>query len=132
MPYAEGMRSKGSPAELEHRRVLAVQRLLDGYSAEEVADFLAVSQRSVRRWFEDFRHAGWTGLAGQPVPGRPRKLSRTQEKIVLRWLKDSPAKFGFATELWTCARLSQLIEEEWEITFNAHSLARSLREHCLL
>ena len=36
------MRDKGTPAELEHRRLLAVQRVLEGYSAEEVGDFLGV------------------------------------------------------------------------------------------
>jgi transposase len=44
------MRDKGSPAELEHRRLLAVQRVLEGYSVEEVAEFLGVAPRSVRRW----------------------------------------------------------------------------------
>jgi hypothetical protein len=33
------MRNQGSPEELEHRRFLAVRRLLEGYSTEEVAEF---------------------------------------------------------------------------------------------
>ena len=53
------MRHKGSPAELEHRRLLAAQRVLEGYSAEEVADILGVDPRSVRRW-----------VAAKGVPGR--------------------------------------------------------------
>ena len=32
------MRTKGSSDELEHRRQLAVQRFLNGYSADEIAD----------------------------------------------------------------------------------------------
>ena len=36
------MRDKGSPEEHEHRRLLAVQRVLEGYTAEEVAEFLGV------------------------------------------------------------------------------------------
>ena len=51
----------------------------------------------------------------------------TQEKIVLRWLQDSPTQLGFATELWTCRRLAQLIGEEWGIRFNAEYLPRWLR-----
>ena len=125
------MRNKGTPADLERRRHLAVERLLDGYTTEEVADFLNVDARSVRRWFAEFRRHGSVGLAARAIPGRPRKLSRTQEKIVLRWLSENPTEFGFATELWTCERLVQLIAEEWGIALNPHSLARWLRAHGL-
>jgi transposase len=122
------MRSKGSPAELEHRRLLAMRRLLDGDSTEEVAAFLEVDQRSVQRWLRAFEQHGWEGLVARPAVGRPRKLSRIQEKIVMRWLQESPTKFGFATELWSCQRLAQLIREEWGIVFHPEYLPRWLRE----
>src|SRR3954470_2713629 len=102
------MRDKGSPEELEHRRLLAVQRVSEGYSTEEVADFLGVDPRSVRRWVAAFRHHGAAELAARAVPGRPPKLTTTQEKIVRRWLTDNPTEHGFATELWTAPRLAQL------------------------
>lgn len=121
------MRTPGSPAELEHRRRLAVQRLNEGYSADEVADFLAVSARTVWRWMALARGDGPEGLSARPVPGRPRKLTTTQEKIVLRWLRDSPLEHGFATELWTAARIAQLIEQEFGITFNPRYLSSWLR-----
>ena len=122
------MRSEGSPAELEHRRLLAVRRVLEGDSPHEVADFLEVDARSVRRWMQVFWEHGWEGLLADPVPGRPRKLSATQEKLVLRWLQDSPTEFGFSTELWTCQRLAQLIWEEFEVRINPRYLPRWLRE----
>lgn len=123
------MRRSGSPIELQYRRRLAVERLLDGYSIEEVADFLAVDPRSVQRWFAVFRQHGWSALAAQAVPGRPCKLSRTQEKIVRRWLLEDPSEHGFDTDLWTSSRLASLIEDEWEIVFNPRYLADWLRQH---
>ncbi len=121
------MRSQGSSQELEHRRVLAVERLREGYSPTEVADFLGVNVRSVRRWWASFRRRGLQGVAASVVPGRPRKLSRTQEKIVLRWLADSPIEHGYATELWTAPRIAQLIAAEWGIQLHPWSLCRWLR-----
>ncbi len=121
------MRTKGSPAVLEHRRFLAVRRLLDGYSSQEVASFLEVDRRSVQRWWRIFREHGWDGLAMIATSGRPRKLTSTQEKIVLRWLQDSPTAYGFATELWTSRRLARLIWEEWGIAVHPHSLPKWLR-----
>jgi transposase len=123
------MRNKGSPAELEHRRFLAIRKVLDGYSIEEVAGFLGVDARSVRRWWAIFTRKGVAGLVAQPIAGRPTKLSRTQEKIVLRWLAESPTEFGFASELWTARRLGELIRQEWKIRFNPRYLPRWLRQH---
>jgi transposase len=122
------MRSVGSPVELERRRQLAVRRVAEGYSAAEVADFLGVAPRTVRRWLDLFRRRGPSGLAARPVPGRPPKLSHTQEKIVRRWLADSPTEYGFATELWSAPRLAQLIEQEWCVCFHPAYLATWLRQ----
>ena len=66
-------------------------------------------------------------MAARPVSGRPPKLTRAQERIVLHWLHDSPTEYGFTTELWTCRRLAQLIEEEWGIRFNPQYLSEWVR-----
>jgi transposase len=121
------MRTKGSASELENRRWLAVQRVWEGYSTQAVAEFLGVAPRSVRRWIRAFREQGVQGLQACAVPGRPPKLTSTQEKIVLRWLRDNPPEHGFATELWTTARLAQLIEQELGVAFNPRYLAAWLR-----
>jgi transposase len=122
------MRNKGSPAEHEHRRLLAVRRVLEGYTAEEVAEFLGVDPRSVRRWVAAYREGGAPGLLSRPVSGRPPKLTLTQEKIVRRWLADGPMEHGFETELWTAARIGQLIQEEFGVRLNPRYLSTWLRD----
>ncbi|HKB34852.1 MAG TPA: winged helix-turn-helix domain-containing protein [Gemmataceae bacterium] len=120
------MRSIGTPQELERRRWLAVQRLREGYCAEEVADFLGVDPRSVRRWWAAFQ-ANPASLAARAAPGRPPKLTVAQEKVVRRWLAESPTAFGFDTELWTAGRLARLIQEEFGTRFNPRYLPCWLR-----
>src|SRR5947209_11492965 len=122
------MRTSGSADELEYRRRLAVQRVADGYSTQECADFLGVDPSSVRRWLAAFRDRGDDGLAVKPVSGRPGKLSPTQEKIALRWLTESPTHDGFETELGTAARLGQLTREEFGVGLNPRYLSTWLRE----
>src|SRR5687767_6586193 len=107
--YALGMRTPGTPAELERRRRLAVGRYDDGYPVDEIAAFLGVAARSVWRWVADRRAGGDPGLAARPAPGRPPRLTRAQEKVVARWLDDPPTAFGFRTDLWTAARVGELI-----------------------
>jgi len=122
------MRTEGSPTELENRRRLAVQRVLEGYSTQEVSDFLGVDASSVRRWVAAFRSRGAEGLVARPAVGRPPKLTLTQEKIVRRWLHDSPSEHGFDTELWTASRLARLIHEEFGVLLNPRYLSAWLRD----
>jgi transposase len=124
------MRPEGTPIELQHRRHLAVQRIAEGYSTEEVAEFLGVAPRSVWRWLAAFRLYGDEGLAARPGIGlgHPSKLTSTREKIVLRWLSDSPTEYGFATDLWSAPRLSRLIEQEFGVHFHSNYLSTWLRQ----
>lgn len=108
--------------------MLAVQRLAEGYDVGEVADFLGVDPRSVRRWLAAWQQHGPAGLRARPVSGRPPKLSHTQEKIVRRWLADAPTEHGFATDLWTAPRLAQLIEQAFSVHFHPVYLAVWLRQ----
>jgi transposase len=125
------MRDKGTPAELERRRVLAVQRALEGYTTEEVGEFLGVDPRSVRRWVAAYREGGEPGLLSRPASGRPPKLTLLQEKIIRRWLGDSPTEHGFDTELWTAPRLGRLIEDEFGARLHPRYLSAWLRERGL-
>jgi transposase len=122
------MRTRGPADELEYRRRLAVDRVSEGYSTQEVADFLGVDPSTVRRWLAAFRDRGDAGLVIRPVSGRPSKLTTTQEKIALRWLTESPTHHGFETELWTAGRLGQLIREEFGVGLNPRYLSTWLRD----
>ena len=122
------MRDKGTPSELERRRLLAVERVLEGYTTEEVGEFLGVDPRSVRRWVAAYREGGGPGLLSRPAPGRPPKLTLLQEKIIRRWLGDSPTAHGFDTELWTAPRLGRLIEDEFGVSLHPRYLGAWLRE----
>lgn len=116
------MRTPGTAAELEKVRRLAIQRLLEGYSAREVSDFLGIHIRTVYYWQASYRKQGDDGLKSKPPPGRPRKLKPHQERIVLGWFRKSPKSFGFPTELWTARRVAQLIERKWGVSFNSRYL----------
>jgi transposase len=113
---------------LEYRRRLAIERVSEGYSTQEVADFLGVDPSTVRRWMVAFRDRGDAGLVLRPASGRPRKLTPTQEKIALRWLTQSPTHHGFETELWTAARLGELIREEFGVGLNPKYLSTWVRD----
>jgi transposase len=103
-------------------------RYLDGYSPEEVADFLGVHVHSVYRWLKHYYESGEAGLERQPMPGRPPKLTARQSAAVLRWLEDEPQEFGFATSRWTAPRLAWVIEQRFGVSLHPHYLNAWLTE----
>jgi transposase len=121
------MRTPGSFDELERRRHLALQRVREGYSIAEVADFLGVHRTTVSRWFAAFRTRGVSGLVSRASPGRPPKLTSTQEKIIRRWLADKPTEHGFPSDLWTGPRLAHMIRQEFGVGLHPKYLTVWLR-----
>src|SRR3989475_13239142 len=78
------MRPQGSPAELERRRLRAIELLQREIPVHVVAERLGVDRRSVRRWKRAYRGHGRGGLRARPAPGRPPKLTATQRRQLVR------------------------------------------------
>ena len=116
------MRSKGTAAELEARRRLAVQRVADGWAPKDVAAFLGVHRVTVAKWVARHRTDKDDGLKAKPTPGRPRFLTPAQERKVLGWLAESPTKHGFDTDLWTARRVAELIHRTFGVRFHPNDL----------
>src|SRR2546422_11426186 len=96
------MRPQGSPAELERRRVRAIELLQRDVPVQAVAERLGVDRRSVRRWERAYRPGGRAGLEGRPAARRPPKLTAAHRRqlahVVLAW----PAAAGERTRLFAC------------------------------
>lgn len=116
------MRTKGTAAELEARRRLAVQRVSEGWKRADVAAFLGVHPETVAEWVRTHKARGDTGLAAKPHPGRTPFLTADQEKQVLGWLAEAPTTHGFRTDLWTATRLAELILRKLKVKFHPHYL----------
>ena len=67
-----------------------------------------------------YREHGRKGLKAKPARGRPPTLSSKQEREVLRWFRKSPREFGFATELWTAPRVTELIRRKYRKKLHPH------------
>jgi len=116
------MRSKGTAAELEARRRLAVLRVSEGWTRAEVAAFLGVHLETVGEWVRAHAAGGPKALAAKPHPGRTPFLTADQEKQVLGWLAESPTKHGFRTDLWTAKRVAELVRTKLGVAFHPNYL----------
>jgi transposase len=121
------MRPNGDPKELERRRRRAIALLEEGLMPVEVARRVGVDRRSVRRWKAAYRKRGEAALAAKPAPGRPAKLSERDLRRLERQLLKGAHAAGFASDLWTCPRVAQWIEERFGIEYHVRHVPRVLR-----
>ena len=117
--------------EMEVRRRLAVTRVGEGWSPADTATFLGVHVETVRRWVRSHRAGGEDALSGTPHPGRKPFLTPEQEAETLGWLAQKPTTFGFRTDLWTAARVAQLIRKRFGVGYHPNYLREwlSKRRH---
>lgn len=120
------MRPTGSPRELERRRFRALELLRQGYPPVDVARQLGVDRRSVRRWQASFRRRGARGLKARPAPGRPPRLQPPQKRQLERALLRGAQALGFASNLWTCPRVAELIHRRFGVRYHVDHVSRLL------
>jgi len=85
---------------------------------------LGTTPQSVCRWVRDARSNGPEALEAKPAPGRPSKLTTRQREALVRCLLKGAAVFGFATDLWTCPRIAEVIERRWGVQYHLDAIPR--------
>lgn len=112
------MRPKGTAAELEARRRVAVRLVQQGMRPAQVARAVGTSRASMTRWMQAYRKAGQAGLAAKPHPGRRPKLTPRQRDRLGKLLLEGPRRHGYRSELWTLARVAEVIERRFAVKYH--------------
>lgn len=121
------MRPKGSAGELEQRRQLAVSLLEQGMRAAQVARAVGTSRASVTRWRQAYEEGGAEAIAAKPHPGRPPRLSAAQRRRLAKLLLQGAGKHGYSTDLWTLARVAEVIAVNFGVEYTIGHVWRVLR-----
>jgi transposase len=95
------------------RRRIAGRLLQEGKGIREVARLVGVAPASVFRWKAAMAVGGQESLGAKPHPGRPARLTLVQKERLRNILLGGPRAAGFSTELWTLARVAQVIERHF-------------------
>jgi transposase len=118
------MRPRGSAELLEDRRHRALRLLDEGLSLNEVGRRIGCAPSSVLRWRNRLADEGPEGLAVRSAPGRPPKLSESQLRRLVRILLKGALARGYRTELWTTARIAEVIEEAFGVQYHRDQVGR--------
>jgi transposase len=117
-------RLKGSADLLEDRRRRSLALLDAGESLNEVGRRIGCNPSSVMRWRDARRRGGVNALRVRFSPGRPWKLDRTQRRRLVNLLLQGPMMHGYRTNLWTTARIAELIRSQFGIEYHRDHVGR--------
>lgn len=99
-----------------------------GWYQRDIAAALDVSEETVSRWLARARAGGPEALRAQPRPGHPPKLSPAQKRLIPEFLWHGAEAYGFRGEVWTCARIARVLEEEFGVRYHKDHVGRLLKE----
>lgn len=112
----------------EWRRLRALDLKRQGWYQRDIASALGATEETVSRWLARARQGGPEALLAQPAPGHPPKLSSAHKRLIPEFLWHGPEAYGFRGEVWTCARVSRVIEEELGVRYHKDHVGRLLKE----
>jgi transposase len=113
---------------LEHLRMLAVRRVVEGEEApSEVMRSLGLCRTAIYPWLRRFADRGGEGLVERIAQGPEPKLSEKQRQPVRRWvLGKDPRQYGFDFALWTRRIVQVLVKEKLGIELGLTAVGRLL------
>src|SRR4051794_22622134 len=112
----------------EWRRLRALQLERQGWRQRAIAEALGVREETVCRWLARAAAHGPQSLRARPAPGRPPRLSGRQKDLIPEFLWHGAEAYGFAGEVWTCARVAKVIQEEFGVLYHKHHVAKLLKD----
>ena len=112
------MRPKGTAAELEARRRVAVGLVERGMRPVDAARAVGTSRGSMTRWMQGYRKGGEGGLTAKPHLGKRPKLTPRQRERLAKLLLEGPRRLGYRTQLWTLARVAEVIERRFAVKYH--------------
>ena len=106
----------------------AAEMFRRGGRQADVVRELGVSRQTASQWYARWVSDGKRGLRAAGRAGRLPKLDDRQLARVERALRKGPRANGFPTELWTLARVGEVIETVTGVSYHPGHVWRILRE----
>jgi transposase len=113
------------------RVVLRIQGILlslDEKSPPQIAQLLHVHRTRVHAWVSQWNQYGLEGLKEGQRSGRPREMNPEQQEQFKDIVESGPVAYGLNTGVWTSPILSQIITEEFGVTYHPGHVRKWLKK----
>ena len=115
----------------EARRLRAWELHEMGWTQQQIAEELSVTQGAVSQWFKRFREGGGIeGLRHHPAPGRQSELTDEQLAQIPALIACGPKTFGFHDDHWTIKRVTTMLTLVFGVSYHPGHVSRLLQKHC--
>ena len=114
---------------LEEMRIMAVQRMKEGERPAQVAASFGMHRSWAYKCLAAIRGRGKgiRALRSTKGTGRPRSLTRSQERQVFQWVNGKrPDQYGFDFGLWTRQIVKELLQQRFGIDLSLASVGTLL------
>src|SRR5258708_6412795 len=113
----------------EERRKRAWALKQQGWLQKDIAAGLGVSEGAVSQWLKSARQQGGVdALARRPPPGMTRRLSPGQRAQLPALLARGAEAHGFRGDVWTAARVAEVIRRAFGVRYHRDHVSRLLRQ----
>lgn len=109
------------------KRVNAILAIVEGYSYSVISTILNVSEESIRLWFVAFLLNGVDAIKSRKPPGRPRKLTKTQRRLLDEIIINGPLAAGYSGACWRSPMIQHLIYERFGAFYSVNYIAQLLK-----
>ena len=111
----------------EARRKRAFELAEQGWTQRAIAQALGVSEAAISQWFASRESSANDNWRSRPRGHRNAALSGAQLKQLPDLLSHGAEAYGFRGELWTCARVAEVIRQEFGIAYHKAHVSRLLK-----
>src|SRR4051812_17305232 len=92
----------------EGRRLRAFELWHKGWKQKAIAEALGVTEGAVSQWLARAQE-GPQALRKRNIPGAPPRLAPQHKARIPELLQQGAPAFGFVGDVWTCARVGEVI-----------------------
>jgi transposase len=111
----------------EGRRLRAWELKQEGWKQQDIARALGVSKGAVSQWMKRAKQEGNEALKHRPPPGAKARLSEGERAKLPELLAQGAPAHGFRGEVWTCARVAEVIRKEFGVSYHPAHVSRLVR-----
>jgi transposase len=111
----------------EGRRFRAWELHQHGWKQHKIAEALGVTQGAISQWLKRARDGGVQALRARFSPGAPSRLSPDQLAQLPALLARGAPAFGFLGDIWTRARVADVIKREFGVSYHPDHVGRLLK-----
>jgi transposase len=111
----------------EGRRLRAWELSQAGWSQAAIAQALGVTPGAISQWLKRAREGGVTALYRRKAAGPKPRLNREQLARLPELLAGGAEGYGFRGDIWTRARVAEVIWREFGVRYTPTHVGRILR-----